>query len=182
MRVSEKSLELNLAAEILNRLRARPGMSKLYLRGLTQGEESRMGADFFAQLDGRTRLFAFQFKAPLGRTDSTPYKFTLQREQHTKLRVLSTRSNNPVFYVLPFYATHQKLRKDIPNLIQDTWALRVKPMKIRDVFGTNRTKRISCNRGTATVNPDYELIPFEKLALSLEDGVSPTDFSEWYST
>jgi len=72
MKVSEKSLELNIGAEILNILRTK--MPKAYLRGLTQAEENKEGPDFFAQLNANVRLFAFQFKAPHGEKESSPYK------------------------------------------------------------------------------------------------------------
>src|SRR6266446_789554 len=48
MKVSEKSLELNLGAELLNYLRSKWGLKKAYLRGLTQREERSEGVDFFA--------------------------------------------------------------------------------------------------------------------------------------
>jgi hypothetical protein len=39
MKISEKSLEVNVGAEVLYLLREAWGMPKAYLRGLTQGEE-----------------------------------------------------------------------------------------------------------------------------------------------
>ncbi len=48
MRVSEKSLELNLGAELLDLIRNQWGMPKAYLRGLTQKEEGREGINLFA--------------------------------------------------------------------------------------------------------------------------------------
>lgn len=50
MKVSEKSLELNVGAELLGLLRGPWGLSKAYLRGLTQEEENQEGVDFFVQL------------------------------------------------------------------------------------------------------------------------------------
>lgn len=64
MKVSEKSLELNVGAELLTLLRNTWGAPKAYLRGLTQREEKQEGVDFFVHLDPATRIFAFQFKAP----------------------------------------------------------------------------------------------------------------------
>jgi hypothetical protein len=72
VKVSEKSLELNLATEILNLLRNQWGFPKACLRGLTQREEKQEGVDFFAQLNPKVRLFAFQFKAPRGMSEGTP--------------------------------------------------------------------------------------------------------------
>ena len=89
MKVSEKSLELNVGAELLALLRGPMGMRKAYLRGLTQREESQEGVDFFAQLSSRMRIFAFQFKAPKGRREGEPYRFTIQRRQHEKLAALA---------------------------------------------------------------------------------------------
>ena len=67
VKVSEKSLELNVGAELLDMLRGRLGMHKAFLRGLTQTEERQEGVDFFVELSPATRIFAFQFKAPKGR-------------------------------------------------------------------------------------------------------------------
>ena len=60
MKVSEKTLELNVGAELLALLRGPFEMRKAYLRGLTQREESQEGVDFFAQLTPETTIFAFQ--------------------------------------------------------------------------------------------------------------------------
>jgi hypothetical protein len=49
MKVSEKSLELNLGAEVLGLLRGAWGMPKAYLRRLTQREEKQQGVDFFGR-------------------------------------------------------------------------------------------------------------------------------------
>jgi len=51
LKVSEKSLELNVGAELLTLLRNYWGMPKAYLRGLTQREERQEGVDFFVQLN-----------------------------------------------------------------------------------------------------------------------------------
>ncbi|MDE3259832.1 MAG: hypothetical protein OYM47_18525 [Gemmatimonadota bacterium] len=97
MKVSEKSLELNVGAELLAFLRGPLEMPKAYLRGLTQREESQEGVDFFAQMTPETRVFAFQFKAPRGRGEGEPYLFTIQRRQHEKLSALAGGSTENVF-------------------------------------------------------------------------------------
>lgn len=48
MEMSEKSLELNVGAEMLGLLRGPWGMPKGYLRGLTQREEKQERVDFFS--------------------------------------------------------------------------------------------------------------------------------------
>ena len=116
MKISEKSLELNVGAELLYLLRGAWGMPKAYFRGLTQREERHEGVDFFAQLNPTVKIFAFQFKAPKGRHDQVPYRFTLVGEQHERLHKLAREWPDGVFYVLPFYASHEKLQLDVPAL------------------------------------------------------------------
>ena len=179
MKVSEKSLELNVGAELLALLRGTMGMRKAYLRGLTQREESQEGVDFFAQLSSRTRIFAFQFKAPKGRREGEPYRFTIQRRQHEKLAALAGGSAGNVFYVLPYYVLPAKLQRDVPNLLDDTWFLPVGSMGGTNPFGTYETRTMSCKRGLASINPDYEL----RAAGELEpgDGIPVRRFAEWYA-
>lgn len=186
MRVSEKSLELNVGAEILFRLRKLPGMRKVYLRGLTQKEESVQGVDFFAQLTENARILAFQFKAPKVETKKPPYRFTLQSKQHRKLHQLTQGNRDSVFYVFPFYAAHSKLEHDLPNLLTDTWFLPVERMEPDDLFGGQQSKVILCCPGRATANPNYELLKdfvseeSERME-TLSIGIKPGTFAEWYS-
>ena len=179
MKVSEKSLELNISAELLALLRGPWRMPKAYLRGLTQREESQEGVDVFAQLSRSTRIFAFQFKAPRGRREGEPYRFTIQRRQHENLSRLVGHSIGDVFYVLPYYVRPAKLQCDVPNLLSDTWFLPVGSMRGTDPFGTNATRTVRCEQGVASINPDYELRRAE--ALEPGDGIPAGRFAEWYS-
>jgi hypothetical protein len=181
MKISEKSLELNVGAELLNLLRGPWGMPKAYLRGLTQREERQQGIDFFVQLNPLTRIFAFQFKAPKGRHDGTPYRYTLVRQQHDMLHTLAQGFPDAVFYVLPFYATHPKLQRDVPNLMRDTWFLPIALMATQSIFGTNKTKTVRCQSGTAVVNPEYRLDHSSDLRISVKGaGVPSPVFAAWY--
>jgi len=117
MKVSEKSLELNVGAELLGLLRNGWGMSKAYLRGLTQRQESQEGADFFVQLDPVTRLFGFQFKAPRGLADARPYQYTLMRDQHDLLFQLGQLSPGSVFYEKKVSDTFFHLGYSLPELV-----------------------------------------------------------------
>ena len=177
MKVSEKSLELNLGAELLALLRGRCGRQKTYLRGLTQREESEEGADFLVQLPEETRIFAFQFKAPSGPREGEPYKFRIQRPQHGKLSKLAKESGN-VFYVLPYYLSTVKLQSDVPNLLSDTWFLDVESMNGTDVFGTNESTTVSCAQRRASINSEYELRRIDDLEPG--DGIPKEEFAKWY--
>ncbi len=179
MKVSEKSLELNVGAELLALLRGRWRMPKTYLRGLTQREESQEGADFFAQLSPKTRIFAFQFKAPKGRQEGEPYRFTIQRRQHEKLSALAAGSTGNVFYVLPYYVLPAKLQRCVPCLLRDTWFLPVGSMSGTDPFGTYQTRTVRCERRLASINPEYELRGVEELEPG--NGIPVRQFAEWYA-
>ena len=182
MKVSEKSLELNVGAELLEVLRGRWGLQKAYLRGLTQGEEHQEGADFIVELSKFTRIFAFQFKAPrAGWGDRMPYRFTILRHQHEKLSILARSWPHSVYYVLPFYVSAWKLRRDVPNLLSDTWLLPVESMRGSGIFGGNRSKTVYCRRHVASVNPDYKLILASDAELTPNAGVPVGSFSEWYA-
>lgn len=181
MKLSEKSLELNVGTELLNLLRGPWGMPKAYLRGLTQREEKQEGVDFFAQLTPQTRLFAFQFKAPKGTTELPPYRYTLVREQHASLYQLAQLSPRSVFYVLPFYITPLKLQQDVPQLIRDTWLLGIDQMRTTDIFGSSgKTRIVRCRRGSASINPEYQLRKLSDVETLPSDGISLSEFASWY--
>lgn len=180
MKVSEKSLELNIGAELLTLMRGPWRMPKAYLRGLTQREESQEGVDFFAQLPRATRVYAFQFKAPKGRHEGEPYRFTIQRRQHGKLHALARNSRGGVYYVLPYYVSPAKLEWDVPHLLRDTWMLSVSGMRVVDVFGTCKSRTVRCSGGMASVNPDYALQ--RGFDMEPDPGIPVRQFAEWYGS
>src|SRR4030042_1023417 len=184
MPISEKSLELNVGAELLWLIRDVWGYRRVYLRGLTQQEEHDEGPDFEALLDSGARLFAFQFKAPRGNSDSSPYYFKLVRYQHEALFDLSLSEPNSVFYVFPFYTTVGKLRRNIPTLLQDTWFLRVNDMPTHRAFNGFKTRTIECEPGLAHINPTFKITKFVfdvDHKLTIPDGISMEKFKQWYS-
>jgi hypothetical protein len=182
MKVSEKSLELNIGAELLGLMRNSWGMPKAYLRGLTQAEERQEGVDLFVQLNPKARIFAFQFKAPHGKTESVPYKYTLVKYQHDPLFQLSQYSPRGVFYVFPYYVTFKKLQKNVPTLMMDTWFLDVRQMEPPKLFGNFNTRTIRCSNGTAAVNPEYQLERLHDMYFNLEEAVPARIFADWYGT
>ena len=180
MKVSEKSLELNIGAELLGLMRNSWGMPKAYLRGLTQAEERREGVDFFVQLNPSTRIFAFQFKAAHGKKEYIPYKYTLVRYQHDPLFQLSQFSPRGVFYVFPYYVTFKKLQKNVPTLMLDTWFVNVRQMSPPQLFGNYKTRTVRCSNGKAVVNPEYELGRLRDMSFNREEAVPAGTFAEWY--
>lgn len=180
MKVSEKSLELNVGSELIGMLRRR-GLRKAYLRGLTQREERQEGVDFFVHLDLRTRIFAFQFKAPRGTSENIPYRYTISDYQHALLFALAQTAPNSVFYVFPFYVTPAKLHGDLPFLRRDTWLLSVAQMIPAQVFGSSHTKIIRCQPGMAAINPEFTLQQLSDISRSNLGGVPAREFALWYT-
>jgi hypothetical protein len=180
MKVSEKSLELNVGAELLASLRSTPRFAKAYLRGLTQREERQEGVDFFAQLPSGTRLFAFQFKAPKGKSDSKPLRYTIVRYQHDLLFQLAAKQPGSVFYVFPFYVTTAKLHKDLPQLSRDTWLLDVAALDTAATFKSYDSRTVACDSGTATINPEYHIRRLDDAFVGSNSGVDPKHFLSWY--
>lgn len=180
MRVSEKTLELNIGAELLNHLRARKGFEKLYLRGLTQAQERRDGADFFAHLDPKSRVFAFQFKAPKDTEECAPYRYRLVRYQHEPLFDLARTKPKTVFYVFPYFSGFTKLHKESPTLLAETRFLDVSTMDVKTVFSSFSSRTISCTGNVAKVNPEFALESFSALQIPDDAGVELGAFADWY--
>ena len=185
MRVSEKSLELNVGAELLDIFRNSWGLQKTYLRGLTQKEEAAEGADFFAQLSPCSRIAAFQFKAPSinkarASKGSFPFRIRIQKEQHLSLYDLAKIKKKSVYYVVPFYTDHHRLQQDIPNLLQDTWFIPVEDMEPTAIFGQCNSRTVFCSRRLVKSNPEFETFQFQELDLGSEIGVPVREFAEWY--
>ena len=123
--VSEKTLELNVCAEILHLIRQRPGCTRAFWIGMKQDQEARNGIDELVSAVPAGMHLALQFKAPRSLPqNATPYRFTINDKQNDNLLRLAIVRQDAVFYVLPNYNTFTKMRTDSPALIQDTWLLR----------------------------------------------------------
>ncbi|GJM19840.1 MAG: hypothetical protein DHS20C14_20530 [Phycisphaeraceae bacterium] len=196
-KVSEKTLELNVGALFVESVRA-AGARNVYLRGLTQAEERRRGVDSFLQLPKGWRTMAFQFKAPMGarnRTDSLPYRFRLNYQQHVQLAKLAAKKPDAVYYVLPFYLTHLKLFLNADRLGNEVWLLRVADLSTDSLFPLKRvgrrrarrqqTRTIRCVPGVASYNPEHELIQLSKgfvegIRVESGLGIGSKAFLNWY--
>lgn len=152
-RVSEKSLELNVSADILALVRA-SGYPRAYLRGLTQAEENAEGADSVLHLDRYESVFAFQFKATRNTTDEEPYKFTINRRQHDLLFDLVQHAAGTVYYVFPQIATLKKLLHVTPAFLDETYFVPLDGILPAAVFGQKRTTTVYCEDGKARINPE----------------------------
>lgn len=170
-KVSEKTLELNIGAEILQIIRSQHGCSRAFLRGLTQAEEYAHGVDFYAELPDSTRVYAFQFKAPKKGSEMEPYLFTIRNDQHTALYSAASRNPGSVFYCFPYYVGTAKLVTHLPTLLRETWLLDVASVP-PTVFGTYQSKTVRCQNGVAQINPEYKLISLVEIK-NAREGVKP---------
>lgn len=125
-RVSEKTLEPNIAAELLQVIRALPGCERAFWIGLKQDQEARWGMDELIRNVPRGYHLALQFKAPKALpADALPYSFTINDRQNGNLLKLARAGRDAVFYVFPHYNSLSRLGSSVPSLLADTWFLRV---------------------------------------------------------
>lgn len=129
--VSEKTLELNICAELLGLLRSLPHCHAAFWIGMKQDQEARNGLDeLITNLPAGMHL-ALQFKSPRSRPrDQMPYRFATNDKQNSSLLRLSARRPDAVYYVFPQYNTFTRMRSNSPNLLSDTHFLRVEDLRI----------------------------------------------------
>ena len=129
--VSEKSLELNVCAELLQHIRSWPGCEKALWLGLTQAQERRKGIDELIRNVGPGFALMLQFKAPWPTSVVDDlYKFSINERQHEALEQLSGQHPEAVHYVFPLYSKWQKADRYAPDLAQDTWLVPVSSMPL----------------------------------------------------
>jgi hypothetical protein len=128
--VSEKTLELNICAEVLYRIRQIPGCERAFWIGLKQDQEAKLGIDDLISNIPTGMHLALQFKAPRSQpSNQTPYRFTINDRQNSNLLKLAASRTESVYYILPHYNTFTKMRSDSPNLLKDTWLLKVNDLR-----------------------------------------------------
>ena len=128
-KVSEKSLELNVGAELLECIRAWPGCQKALWVGLTQSQESVWGLDERIRNTPKGVSLMLQFKAPHPRSARVDhYRFRINIRQHQTLLRLAARFPDDVHYVFPLYDNWSKADQHAPRLALDTWLVPVLSM------------------------------------------------------
>ncbi len=132
--MSEKSLELNVCAELLQHIRSWPGCERALWLGLTQAQERRKGLDELIRNVGPGFSLMLQFKAPwpTSRVDDL-YKFSINERQHQALEQLAGQRPKAVQYVFPLYSKWSKADRHAPDLAQDTWFVRVSSIPSKEL-------------------------------------------------
>jgi hypothetical protein len=124
--VSEKTLELNISAELLQVIRNFPGCDKAFWIGMKQDQEARSGIDELLQNVPRGYHIGLQFKSPKALPPNIPpYRFTINDRQHSNLLRLAQRKPQSVYYIFPHFNTLSHIRASSPMLLAGTWAVRV---------------------------------------------------------
>ncbi len=153
LRVSEKTLELNICAEILASIRLLSGCSGAFWIGMKQQQEARNGIDELIQNVPNGMHLALQFKAPRSEPrDQLPYRYTINDRQNNNLLRLANRRPNAVYYIFPHYNTFTKMRSDSPTLVGDTWTLR-----INDLSGLPISSNSQGTHTVATTPPNVHI-------------------------
>lgn len=157
--VSEKTLEINICAELLDLIRQEPGCEKAWLYGLTQRQEGQLGFDECVAGVPCGFFEVYQFKAPWpSRLGQIPYRFTINERQQECLLWLAKKFPDSVLYVFPFYNQLSKVSEDSPELLTDTWFARVIDVGILRDRNSGR-HRVDCyDNGTAIINSESKEI------------------------
>lgn len=112
----EKTLELNLCAEILACVRR--VFPNAYFRGMWQTEEEWNGIDEVLRAAGHN-LIALQFKRPVHRALAGGYRFVIEQPQHDALLFLSRQQPRlSVLYVLPELPSLGDIEHAVPYLLR----------------------------------------------------------------
>lgn len=118
MKLSEKTLELNICAQFSAHLK---GAANVFWFGLTQKQEAKAGFDACVKLHGR--LLIFQFKASNKLLKHTgDRKFLASHSQLCALHSRAKRAARSVFYALPLVGNTAEMKKN-PDLLSQTWLL-----------------------------------------------------------
>src|SRR4030066_1960134 len=117
MKLSEKTLELNICAQFSAHLK---GTANIFWFGLTQKQEAKAGFDACVKLHGR--LLIFQFKASNKHLRNTgDRKFLAPHYQLSALHSRAEHTARSVFYALPLVGNTAEMKKEPHKLPQSSW-------------------------------------------------------------
>jgi hypothetical protein len=187
--ISEKTLELNVCAEILHFVRRRH--PKAVWQGLTQAEERAEGLDEKLRNAGPGFHFLLQFKSPApSSVEGSTYKFSLNTRQHLTLRDGLCRTYpNAVHYVFPLFAGWSKVDAAAPDLMADTWLMQATSVDSSSWAGGKDRHPTELTRTKGTFVPSVQIrspqfdVPIALARDVFETLVPPNDSREsWVPT
>lgn len=170
MRLSEKTLELNICAQMSGLLKHH---WNLFWFGLTQKQEAKAGFDACTKFGGQ--LLIFQFKASNHVLRSGKRKFLLPHYQFNALKKISESLARSVFYAFPLVGNTLDVKKN-PDLLSQTWLLDLTTVRYLDPptsasgsLRMNECHNVYVSPGIAEIHSDTvqaRLINASKLASS----------------
>lgn len=119
MKLSEKTLELNLCAQASRHVGSK---NRLLWFGLTQKQEARAGFDACTKLGGR--LLIFQFKASNRILKSKDRVFLVPHDQLIALRTRAGSHRRSIFYAFPLVGSTSEFKAN-PDLLPQTWLVNI---------------------------------------------------------
>jgi DNA-binding transcriptional MerR regulator len=131
--ISEKSLELNVSENIINRIRNLKGIySRAFLYGFTSKQESVHGPDLSIKIPLPLKskfLFALQYKAPRKKLNNKYiFKINNNRKYNQHIRLLITSlffNDNSVYYAFPLFINTDELSQHSPNFLSRTYFVKI---------------------------------------------------------
>ena len=115
MKLSEKTLELNICAQVATFVGPK---QNVFWFGLTQKQEAKAGFDACARLGGR--LLVFQFKASNRVLKTKERVFLAPHDQLDALRNHVKSACRSIFYAFPLIGSTRDLKIN-PDLLSQTW-------------------------------------------------------------
>lgn len=186
--VSEKTLELNLCAEMLSHLRGPLGLAGAFWIGFTQQQEDRRGLDeVLMGLPPSTHL-ALQFKAPNPTAaEGAPYRFKINVAQCQRMLELSARRPKSVYYVLPAYKRFPLVKAGLPDLLARTRLIDVE--QLRPLGAASWLESAShhlvldaaLNARLESQATDLHAIEWPDVAPAASEGLTGEDLRAWLS-
>jgi hypothetical protein len=176
MKLSEKTLELNICAQVSQHLGS---ASRVLWFGLTQKQEARAGFDACTKLGGR--LLIFQFKASNRVLKSKERVFLAPHSQLIALRKRAGSHRRSLFYAFPLVGNTGELKAN-PDLLSQTWLVDVtslskvgKPTKSDGSVRKNDCHNVYVTPGKAVFHSDPVAAEASKFRTLVEQGFPGAD-------
>ncbi|SHL71660.1 hypothetical protein [Rhodanobacter sp. OK091] len=180
MKLSEKTLELNICAQVSQHVGS---SSRLLWFGLTQKQEARAGFDACTKLGGR--LLIFQFKASNRVLRSRDRVFMAPHNQLLALRHRAGSHRRSIFYAFPLVGTTAELRAN-SDLVSQTWLVDVTtlssvgaPTKSDGSLRKNNCHNVYVKPGKAVFHSDPVIVEATDFRALIQQGFPGADGINW---
>lgn len=185
--VTEKTLELNICAEIISLIRSLQNCNKSFWIGMTQSQEAFTGMDEYIENMPHGYYLIFQFKSPwINPRNNLRFNFTINDRQHFHLSILARSFPHSCFYVFPYYKDYGKLAQNSPGLLNDTWFLDINSiLNLPRSLNRAGTHKVECLNGSAIIHSPSIKCKLSKLKeikgqLEIEKFIPYEKMCDWF--